>query len=64
MSNKLEMKDLLTKSKDELNQELIDLRKEQFALRMSRSSDQNIKVHQFKAVKRNIARIKTALNTI
>jgi len=38
------------------------LRKEQFALKMSRSSDKDIKTHQFKAVKRNIARIKTALN--
>ena len=62
MSDKLAMKDLQAKSKEELNQELINLRKEQFALKMSRSSDQNIKVHQFKAVKRNIARVKTILN--
>ena len=64
MSNKLDMKDLRAKNKDELNQELLDLRKEQFSLRMSKGSDQNIKVHQFRVVKRNIARVKTVLNDI
>ncbi|MBF0264362.1 MAG: 50S ribosomal protein L29 [Gammaproteobacteria bacterium] len=64
MSNKLDIKDLQAKTKDELNQELINLRKEQFSLKMSRSTDQDIKVHQFKAVRRNVARVKTALNMI
>ena len=64
MSNKLDIKELREKTKDELNQELINLRKEQFALKMSRSTEQNTKVHQFKVVKRNIARVKTVLNDI
>ena len=61
MSNKLSASDLRSKSKSELEQDLIDLRKEQFALKMSKMTEQNIKVHQFKVLKRNIARVKTVL---
>ena len=53
--------DLKSKSVDELNNELGDLFREQFNLRMQRGSGQDIKPHNFKRVRREIARIKTVL---
>ncbi|MFK5984554.1 MAG: 50S ribosomal protein L29 [Pseudomonadota bacterium] len=61
---KLNAKDLRDKSDGELNQLLIDLRKEQFGLNMSKGSGQEVKVHQFNQVRRNIARVKTVLNNL
>jgi large subunit ribosomal protein L29 len=45
----------------ELTDELVKLRKEQFALRMQRATGQQPKPDQFGAARRNIARVKTAL---
>ena len=50
------------KSVDELNTELMSLLKEQFNLRMQKGSDQGVRPHQFKEVRRSIARVKTILN--
>ncbi len=58
---KLKTTDLNNKSAAELDQLLEDLRKEQFSLKMSKGSGQELKSHQFKQVRRNIARIKTVL---
>ena len=44
-----------------LKQELQDLLREQFNLRMQRGSGQLSKPHQVKVVRRSIARIKTLL---
>ena len=54
-------KELRSKSAAELNDELIKLRKEQFALRMQRATGQAIKPDQFGKVRRNVARLKTVL---
>ena len=54
-------KDYKDKSAAELKEELINLRKEQFHLRMQRGAGQMSKPHLFKAVRRDIARIKTVL---
>ena len=43
--------------------ELLKLRKEQFALRMQRATGQAVKPDQFGKVRRNIARLKTAMRT-
>jgi large subunit ribosomal protein L29 len=43
----------------ELADELVKLRKEQFALRMQRATGQAPKPDQFAAARRNIARLKT-----
>ena len=51
--------ELRKKSATELQSELISLRKEQFALRLQRSTGQAIKPDQFTKVRRNIARVKT-----
>jgi large subunit ribosomal protein L29 len=55
----MEAKELRAKSATELADELIKLRKEQFALRLQRATGQNVKPDQFGKVRRNIARLKT-----
>jgi large subunit ribosomal protein L29 len=57
--NASELKD---KSVEELQGELIELRKEQFNLRMQRATGQSEQSHTLKNVRRNIARVKTVLN--
>ena len=47
------------KSAAEVGDELIKLRREQFALRMQRATGQNPKPDQFGTARRNIARAKT-----
>ena len=53
--------ELRDKSVEELNKELIDLLKEQFNLRMQQATGQQAQTHQFGAIRRDIARIKTVL---
>jgi large subunit ribosomal protein L29 len=50
------------KSAEELNSELLKLREEQFKLRMAKSTGQLGQTHLLKQTKRDIARVKTALN--
>jgi large subunit ribosomal protein L29 len=57
----MEAKELRAKSATELADELVKLRKEQFALRMQRATGQQPKPDQFGKVRRNIARLKTVL---
>jgi large subunit ribosomal protein L29 len=52
---------LLEHSAEELSEELVKLRKEQFSLRMQRATGQQPKPDQFTAARRNIARVKTVL---
>jgi large subunit ribosomal protein L29 len=54
-------KELRTKTAAELADELIKLRKEQFALRMQRATGQSIKPDQFGKVRKSVARLKTVL---
>ena len=58
----MKVEDLRSKSTQELNDELLELRKEQFNLRMQKGVGQASRVHQFKLNKRNIARVKTIIN--
>ena len=57
----MDAKELRSKSAAELADELIKLRKEQFALRMQRATGQAIKPDQFGKVRKNVARLKTVL---
>ena len=54
--------ELKTKSMKELQDELFDLRKEQFNLRMQKATGQLARPDQVQKVRRNIARVKTVLN--
>ena len=56
--NASELKD---KNKDELLEQLIDLRKEQFNLRMQMATGQGARPDQVRKVRKNIARVKTVL---
>lgn len=53
--------DIRAKSADELSGMLIDLRKEQFNLRFQRATGQLEAVSRIKAVRRDIARVKTIM---
>jgi large subunit ribosomal protein L29 len=55
----MDAKELRAKSAAELSDELLKMRKEQFALRMQRATGQAPKPDQFQKVRRNIARLKT-----
>ena len=49
-------------SAEDLKKELIELRREQFNLRMQQGAGNMPMVHRFGAVRKDIARIKTVLN--
>jgi large subunit ribosomal protein L29 len=51
--------ELRGKNPEQLADELLKLRKEQFALRMQRATGQAVKPDQFGKVRRSIARLKT-----
>ncbi len=50
------------KSAEELQKELLGLRKKQFQLRIQRSTGQLANVSQFKEIRKDIARVQTILN--
>ena len=50
---------LRARKPEELSDELLKLRKEQFALRLQRATGQAVKPDQFGKVRKNIARLKT-----
>lgn len=50
--------------RSELKSELLELRKEQFNLRMQRGTGQLANPSRFKLVRRQIARVKTRLNEL
>ena len=58
----MKTEELRDKSVKELNEELLELRKEQFNLRMQKGVGQATRVHQFKLNRKNIARVKTVMN--
>ena len=53
--------ELIEKSVDDLNKQLLDLRKEQFKLRMAKATGQLGQTHLLKQAQRDIARVKTVL---
>jgi large subunit ribosomal protein L29 len=53
--------ELRAKSVDELNNELIELRRAQFSMRMQIATQQLSKVDQLGKVRRDIARVRTVL---
>jgi large subunit ribosomal protein L29 len=55
----MDAKELRARKPEELADELLKLRKEQFALRLQRATGQAVKPDQFGKVRKNIARLKT-----
>ena len=58
----MDAQDLRNKSLDELHDELVALRREQFNLRMQQASGELNRHTEHGRVKRDIARVKTVLN--
>ena len=60
----MEASELRKKSVEELNEELLELRREQFNLRMQQATGELAQNHQHNRVRKDIARIKTVLNEL
>lgn len=58
----MELQELRQKSAEELKAHLLDLRKEQFSLRMQKTTNQLAKTHEIGRVRREIARVHTLLS--
>ena len=56
--------EMRNKSKAELQEELLKLRREQFNLRMQRATGQMARPDQFGKVRKNIARVKTVMKQV
>lgn len=54
--------ELRKKSEQDLEKDLLELRKEQFSLRVQSATGQVNGNHQFRQIRQNIARIKTVMN--
>lgn len=57
----MDMKEMRGKSAKQIGEHILDLRREQFSLAMQSAQGGNAKTHEFKRVRREIARAKTAL---
>ena len=57
----MSIKELRGKSPADLSAQLLELRREQFNLRMQKGSGQLTQTHEVRKVRREIARIKTLL---
>ena len=57
-------KEITETGKPQLQAELLELRKEQFNLRMQRGTGQLTNPARFKVVRRQIARVKTRINEL
>jgi large subunit ribosomal protein L29 len=60
----MQAEELRSKSTEELNEELIALRREQFNLRMQQATGELANNSQHRRVRRDIARVKTILNEL
>ena len=62
MATETRAAELRAKSATELKEELVELRKEEFGLRMKRGTGQLADTSRFKKIRKDVARIKTILN--
>ena len=60
----MDASELRQKSIDELNEELLALRREQFNLRMQKNTGEMTQHHQHRKVRKDIARVKTVINEL
>ncbi len=56
--------DLRGMTQEDLSKELMDLRREQFNLRMQRATGQLARPHEYGRVKKDIARVKTIMGEL
>lgn len=60
----MKVKDLRTKTQDELKTHLLDLLKEQFNLRMQKGSGQAFRSSDIKRVRKEVAQTKTIMHEL
>ena len=60
----MQAQELRKKSVEELNEELVALRREQFNLRMQQATGELAQNNQHSRVRKDIARVKTVLNEL
>ena len=60
----LKVNELRNKSVKELSEQIIELRKEQFNMRMQHGTGSPVKTHRFKAIRKSIAQIKTIMTDL
>ncbi len=60
----MQAQELRSKSTEELNEELVALRREQFNLRMQQATGELANNSQHRRVRRDIARVKTILSEL
>lgn len=60
----MNVNDMRGMSQEDLNKELLNLRREQFSLRMQRATGQLARPHEYGRVKKDIARVKTILGEL
>jgi len=60
----MQVSELRKKSVDELNEELVALRREQFNLRMQQATGELTHNHEHGRVRKDIARVKTVLSEL
>jgi len=58
----MNVSELRQKNNEELTEELLGLRREQFNLRMQQATGQLVRPHEYRRVRKDIARIKTVLS--
>lgn len=57
----MKAKELRAQNPAQLTQKVLELKREQFNLRMQAAAGQNKLTHQFKVARRDVARLKTVL---
>ena len=62
MKNAQRLSDLKAMTTDQLNEELVKLKKEQFNLRFQKATGQLENTARMNAIRKDVARIKTVLN--
>lgn len=55
----MKAKDIRAMTPDQIDKELLDLRREQFNLRMQSASGQGVRTHELGRIRKDIARLKT-----
>lgn len=55
----MKAKDIRAMTPEQIDKELLDLRREQFNLRMQSGSGQGVRTHEFGRIRKDIARLKT-----
>lgn len=57
----MKAKEIREMTAEQIGKELVDLRREQFNLRMQSASGQGVRTHEFGRIRKDIARLKTVL---